>query len=330
MRTRLFNLLFIIFCLMSNVCCLSSSCASETTPLPQPRPLSYYMNRPYKVVRGDTMPGEIFGKQIVYEIKRRDTLLKIALKFDVSYMSIVRANKIKNPALVRSGDKIIIPKRMIFPKKIPKGLLLNLPEYRLYVFSDTEVVKVYPICIGLTIWRTLQGKFKIRNKAINPSWHIPEEMADRLMIPQEIVAPGDTNPLGDRWIGLSLPSTGIHGTIDTMSIGRSSSHGCIRLYPKDIHELFDMVQVGDTGAIIYEPIKIAMAGTRIFLEVHRDIYSLVPKMENEVIKRLEMLGLLSFVDLEKIKEVVKERRGIPLIIGAMLEENIEENTEEIK
>ncbi|OIN97048.1 hypothetical protein AUJ66_04470 [Candidatus Desantisbacteria bacterium CG1_02_38_46] len=316
-----FILLVIVYSLSSLHCSETVTAQPDTITLIRKSKvaLKNYFSRPYKVVRGDTMPGEVIGKLFTYEVKRGDILLKIALKFDISYMSIVYANNIKNPALIHIGDKLFIPKRMIIPKKLYKGLLLNLPEYRLYVFDDTTVVKVYPICIGLTTWRTSQGKFKIRNKAINPSWHIPEEMAVRLMKQQEIVPPGDTNPLGDRWIGLSLPNIGIHSTIDTMSIGRTSSHGCIRLYPRDIHELFDMVKVGDTGEIIYEPVKIGMIGSRIFLEIHRDIYKLVPKMKDEVMRRLESLGLINFVDTEKIQEIVNERRGIPIIIGSVAE-----------
>jgi len=334
MSTRLFKLLFTVYCLLFAVYCFSPLYASETTQETPEDTITLlrkskeawerYFKRPYKVVRGDTMPREMFGEQFVYEVKRKDNLLKIALKFDVSYKSIVYANNIKNPALIHMGDKIIIPKRMIIPKKLGKGLLINLPEYRLYVFEDTSVIKTYPICIGLTTWKTLQGKFKIREKSINPSWHIPEEMAARLMIPPEVIPAGDTNPLGDRWIGLSLPSTGIHGTIDTMSIGRSSSHGCMRLYAADIHELFDMVKVGDTGEIIYEPIKFSVVGPRIYLEIHRDIYKFVPSMKDEVRRKIEFLGLTDIVDDTKVNEVVKERRGIPVMIGSIFEGDIEE------
>jgi L,D-transpeptidase ErfK/SrfK len=146
-------------------------------------------------------------------------------------------------------------------------------------------------------------------------------MAERLMIEQKIMPPGDTNPLGDRWIGTSLPSTGIHGTIDIMSIGKTSSHGCIRLYPADIHELFNIIKTEDIGEIIYEPVKVGLIGHRILLEAHRDVYRLVPEIKKEIKQKLEALGLADAPDDTEVSKIIDECRGIPIIIGSTAGEN---------
>jgi len=292
--------------------------ASETPVIPTPEQLAKIraiLKRPYKVIRGETITGDLIGENPQYTVKYGDTLFKLAKRFDVSFMAITRTNNIKNPGKIRIGNTFIIPKQTIVPKNLTKGILINIPEYRLYLFEENQVIDIYPVAIGLTTWKTLCGKFKIRNKAINPSWQMPEEMAERMLVPREIIPPGDTNPLGDRWIGLSLPGTGIHGTIDPLSIGQASSHGCIRLYPDDIHRLFPLVEKGEEGEIIYEPIKIAFIGHKIYIEVHRDIYKIIKNQKDETMRRLDYLGLTPYVDMIKLELALKERLGIPILVS---------------
>ena len=86
------------------------------------------------------------------------------------------------------------------------------------------------------------------------------------------VPPGPDNPLGKYWLGLSLTSIGIHGTIAPASIYHFQSHGCIRLHPDDIEALFAQIERGATGSIIYVPLLLTESEGRIFIEAHRDIY----------------------------------------------------------
>lgn len=86
------------------------------------------------------------------------------------------------------------------------------------------------------------------------------------------VAPGPDNPLGDTWFGLSLPGIGIHGTNAPASIYRHQTHGCIRLHPDDIHQLFEIVAVGAVGEIVYQPLLLSVINGHVFLEAHPDVY----------------------------------------------------------
>ncbi len=66
----------------------------------------------------------------------------------------------------------------------------------------------------------------------------------------KIVLPGPSNPVGTRWMGLSIPGYGIHGTNEPHSIGKAASHGCIRMARADLEEFYPLVQVGDTVELV--------------------------------------------------------------------------------
>ncbi len=257
----------------------------------------------------------LIGKDTSYQVIQGEGLYEIARKFDISYMSIALANQISDPNRIYAGQKLILPTRTILPKKLDKGVLINIPEYRLYFFQGDDSIKVYPVCIGLPTWRTPSGEFSITHKIKNPTWYMPDEIAEKDKVKKEIIPPGPLNPLGDFWIGTDLRHTGIHSTIIPMSIGRALSHGCVRLYPEDIEVLFPLTEVEMTGEVIYEPIKITVREDSIFLEVYPDVYEMVQDYEKEFNKKLRLLNLLTDLDKDKIKIILEEKRGIPVFIG---------------
>ena len=81
------------------------------------------------------------------------------------------------------------------------------------------------------------------------------------------VPPGPDNPLGKYWIGLSLGSIGIHGTIAPSSVYHFQSHGCVRLHPDDIESLYTESAVGKRGRFVYFPVLVAYVQERLYLEV---------------------------------------------------------------
>jgi L,D-transpeptidase ErfK/SrfK len=99
-----------------------------------------------------------------------------------------------------------------------------------------------------------------------------------------------------------------------MGVGRLVSHGCIRHYPEDIEQLFDITPVGTTVEFIYEPVKIGFLKGRIFVEVHEDIYNKIPNMLQYAIKRLQDKGLAGRVNWRRFLQAVEEKNGAPLDI----------------
>ncbi|GAB4244963.1 MAG: hypothetical protein Kow00129_04700 [Thermoleophilia bacterium] len=124
---------------------------------------------------------------------------------------------------------------------------IDLSERRLYFYEDGELARTYPVAVGQPRYPTPTGEYRIVNKARNPTWTPPPSpWADGL----EPVPPGPGNPLGTRWMGLSAPHVGIHGTYASYSVGTAASHGCIRMYIRDVEELFELVSVGTPVDIV--------------------------------------------------------------------------------
>jgi lipoprotein-anchoring transpeptidase ErfK/SrfK len=125
-------------------------------------------------------------------------------------------------------------------------LVIKLSERRVYVYRNEKVATSYPIAVGKTGWETPTGSFQVIQMLRDPIWEHPWT--------GELVYPGPDNPLGARWIGFwtdGKDSIGFHGTPNESLIGQAVSHGCIRMYNKDILSLYAQVDVGTP--VIVEP-----------------------------------------------------------------------------
>jgi lipoprotein-anchoring transpeptidase ErfK/SrfK len=118
-------------------------------------------------------------------------------------------------------------------------LVISIPDRKLAVMEAGRVLKVYPVAVGAAVTPSPTGTLKIVNKVIGPTYYHRGK----------VVAPGKSNPLGDRWMGLSQKGYGIHGTNVPSSIGKAASHGCIRMGKHDVEELFELARVGDAVEI---------------------------------------------------------------------------------
>lgn len=131
-------------------------------------------------------------------------------------------------------------------------ILINRRINRLFLFKPTAKKlaswRTFAVATGQAIYPTPTGTFHIVVKWKNPWWYPPTQDAwAKGLLP---VPPGPNNPLGTRWMGLSAPGVGIHGTDEPTSIGYSASHGCIRMQVPDAEWLFDHVNVGTTVFIV--------------------------------------------------------------------------------
>ena len=122
---------------------------------------------------------------------------------------------------------------------LSRFILISIPDRQLALVDDGKVVKTYPIAVGANGSPSPQGDFTIISRVSNPNWTHKGQ----------VVPPGKNNPVGSRWIGLSLKGYGIHGTNAPRSIGKAASHGCFRMGKRDVEELFTLVRVGDTVAV---------------------------------------------------------------------------------
>jgi lipoprotein-anchoring transpeptidase ErfK/SrfK len=117
----------------------------------------------------------------------------------------------------------------------------------LYLYNGMRLRRTFGVATGQSVYPTPIGRFTIVTKQRNPWWYPPNSSWAR---GQQPVPPGPGNPLGTRWMGLSAPGVGIHGTPDSASIGYSASHGCIRMHIPSAEWLFNQVEVGTTVFIV--------------------------------------------------------------------------------
>jgi L,D-transpeptidase ErfK/SrfK len=255
----------------------------------------------------------VIGEFQEYVIKEKDTLLDIARNFDLGYLDIVLFHPDIDPWVPPPGEEIAIPTAWVLPAVDNKGIVINIPELRLYLFfNDSHMVKTYPIGLGVLEAPTPFGSYTIVEKTQNPTWNIPASLQEeygRTSIP-----PGPENPLGDYRLRLSRHDYALHGTNKPWGIGRLVSHGCIRLYPEDIEVLFFEVEVGTPVEIIYEPIKIGFKDDHIFVEVHPDLYNQISDPLLHAAKTLFSFRIWEEVDLDLLVQALEEQRGVPVDI----------------
>jgi lipoprotein-anchoring transpeptidase ErfK/SrfK len=127
-------------------------------------------------------------------------------------------------------------------------IVVNRATNTLRFYSTTKLVRRFPVATGQAIYPTPQGIFQVLKKELNPWWYPPTY--DAWAKGLKPVPPGPSNPLGTRWMGLSAPGVGIHGTDADTSIGYSLSHGCIRMHVPDAEWLFQRVAVGTPVVIL--------------------------------------------------------------------------------
>jgi lipoprotein-anchoring transpeptidase ErfK/SrfK len=117
-----------------------------------------------------------------------------------------------------------------------RQIIISIADRKLALMEDGRVLKTYPIAVGASHTPSPEGDFVIVNHAKDPVYrHRDKE-----------VPPGKDNPLGTRWMGLSLKGYGIHGTNVQSSVGKAASHGCFRMRKQDVEELYTQIHVGDT------------------------------------------------------------------------------------
>ncbi|MCU0976430.1 MAG: L,D-transpeptidase family protein [Steroidobacteraceae bacterium] len=280
-------------------------------------------------------PGtDVVGRLQVTVATREDTLPDIARRFNVGYEEIVRANPGVDPWLPGEGTEIALPTRFVLPDAPREGVVINLPAMRLFYYlprkskdAPLEVI-THPIGIGKVGWKTPEGRTKVTQKTKDPTWTPPlsvrrehEKNGDPL--PAK-VPPGPDNPLGRHAMRLGWPTYLIHGTNKPYGVGMRASAGCIRLYPEDIAEVFDLVGVGTPVLIVNQPFLLGWAGDQLHVQAY-DVMEDDERDWSQGPKALRKKGLRSksslwkriaaadgAVNWELAHEVARNPLGIPV------------------
>ncbi len=202
-----------------------------------------------------------------------DTPVTLAQRYDLGLNAMIAANPGSSQTDLGPHDIIKIPTAFLLPPIAHKGIVVNLPEMRLYYYPENkQEVITLPVGIGKVGTTIPIQRTTVTQKKINPTWtptaNIRKYNADQgVDLPNSMPA-GPDNPLGPYAIYLGIPTYLIHSTIYPDSIGRRASFGCIRMKEDDIKTFFPLVTKGTPVIIINMPNKVGWQGNHLYLEAH--------------------------------------------------------------
>jgi L,D-transpeptidase ErfK/SrfK len=307
----------------------------HSKPAPPPVPEAPAVPPPVPTHHFTLEPGQdIVGLVQLTTATKDDTLTDIARRFNLGYEEIVRANPGVDPWVPGEGKQIVVPTQFVLPNAPREGLVINVPQMRFFYYpkhkqGEPQVVITHPIGIGKVGWRTPEGTTKVVRKQKDPTWRPPmsiikehRENGEEL---ERVIGPGPDNPLGRYAFYLGWPSYMIHGTNKPAGVGLRSSHGCLRLYPEDIEQMFDIMPLGTQVRVVNEPFVFGWHGDELNLQAF-DVLEDDPRdwkkaqkkllsksLSAEIRKQLKKRG--EELNWDRLAVYTHDPRGIPVPVS---------------
>jgi lipoprotein-anchoring transpeptidase ErfK/SrfK len=174
---------------------------------------------------------EVPGRRLMADLLRRE--LRLALR-------------------THRRDPLVAPFRelaaIVPASELDWAIVIRRESRKLFLYRGEKLKRVFRVATGQASYPTPLGRYEVVVKQRNPWWYPPSGSA--WAKGKEPVPPGPGNPLGTRWMGISAPYVGIHGTPDAASIGYSASHGCVRMLIPQVEWMFERVDVGTPVFIV--------------------------------------------------------------------------------
>jgi|KBSSwiStaDraftv2_1062776.scaffolds.fasta_scaffold01110_13 L,D-transpeptidase ErfK/SrfK len=323
-----------VFCTLVVACSLFKSREKEAPPPPPPPPAPVEA-APTETQKFELAPDqEVVGVVQLTTTTKEDTLTDIARRFNIGYEEILRSNPKVDPWLPGADKQIVVPTEFILPNAPRQGVVVNIAAMRLFYFpphkkGEPQVVITHPIGIGKVGWSTPEGVTKIVRRQKDPTWRVPvsvlKEHKENGEILEPVIGPGPDNPLGRHAFYLDWPSYLIHGTNKPAGVGLRSSHGCIRLYPEDIAQLFEMVPVGTSVRVVNQPFVFGWKDGQLYMQAFdvleddpRDWKKAQKKLLNKSLAATLQKQLKSHneqVNWELVSTLSHSPRGVPVPIS---------------
>lgn len=259
-----------------------------------------------------------------------DDVVSIAKKYNIGFNAIKSANP--DHDFTKSfypGTVLTISNQHILPTNKREGIVINLPEMRMYYFPrNSKEVLTYPIGIG-KIGNTIPiTNTHIVKKVENPTW-TPTENIRKFNLEQGIVLPkvmkaGPENPLGQYAIYTGLPTYLIHSTIFPESVGKRASFGCIRMFVPDIESFFPTIEKNIPVFILNNPTKIGLEDNKVYMESHealeehkKDYEASLPATVHKITEATDKNAYL--IDWQLVSYLNNEKDGMPHEIGFQIQ-----------
>lgn len=278
----------------------------------------------------------VVGQDLTVVTAYEDTLYDLARKYSLGSEELIRVNPGVDPWLPGAGTRIVVPGRHILPPGPREGIVVNLPEHRLYYYPKTKrgaprIVVSYPVSIGRMDWRTPLGLTRVISKQKDPTWYPTESVRKEHVengdpLPAS-VPPGPDNPLGQYRIRLAVGNGTylIHGTNNPIAVGLAVTHGCIRMYPDDVAALFPLIAVGTPVRLINEPVKVAWVDGELLLEAHPPVDAQGQSFEPNIEQFSELLraavgDTTVAIHWDYARDALTKADGVLAIVGLQAED----------
>ncbi len=276
----------------------------------------------------------VIGVNTIVIARYRDTLFDIARRYGLGFEEIMHANPGVDIWLPGEGTRILVPGRRILPPGSREGIVVNLPEHRLYYFpkaakNEQAVVMTYPVSIGKAGDSTPLGQTTITAKVEHPSWvptdSIRKDHARRGDPLPQVIPAGPDNPIGDfkMRLGFGDGTYEIHGTNKPVTIGTAATYGCIGMYPEDLAALYALISVGTPVRLINVPVKLAWSAGRLLVEAHPAVdlqgQNSSPTIEQlaDVLRETTTDARVSIL-WDQAREALKKADGVIATVGTRL------------
>lgn len=268
----------------------------------------------------------IVGQLRVVAADSRSTLLDIARHHDLGFEEITLANPGVSIWLPGEGTPIVVPTEFILPPRPWVGVVVNIPQRRLYYFprrkaKEPATVVTFPIGIARPGWPTPLGTTRITGKHKDPSWFVPKSIQEEYRSQgepdfPEYFPPGPNNPMGMLALETGFAKIFIHGTNRPWGVGLRVSHGCLHLYPEHAAELFPKVPVGTPVRIINQPVLAGDRDDRLYLSVFEPVDDYPGNPGSLLVQAMDALALHDVpVDWARVEQAVDGKRMLPIPVS---------------
>lgn len=295
-------------------------------------------------VWGATFPLPTDGSTVVGQLRvvtadSRNTLLDIARHYDLGYEEITLANPGVSVWLPGDGTRIVVPTEFILPPRPWVGIVVNIPQRRLYYFprhkaKEPATVVTFPIGIARPGWPTPLGSTRIIAKFKDPAWIVPKNIQEEHRLQGEsnfpdYFPPGPNNPMGMLALETGFSQIFIHGTNRPWGIGMEVSHGCIHLYPENAVDFFSWVPPGTPVKFVNDPVSVGYRAHTLYLGVSAPLGEYPGDNDSLLMRAID--ALVGFkvkdaprIDLDRVRQVVEAHRVMPepVSVGAPSLEHI--------
>lgn len=258
--------------------------------------------------------------------------IDLAQRYSVALDDLLRVNARVRRRLdgrLPAGAEVRLPTQFVLPDAPRRGIIVNIAERRLYWFPGDDPddkpdrVLVFAAAVGREEWETPTGETHVADRIVDPPWYPPESIraevaADGGALPA-VVPPGPDNPLGKYALRLGWKKHLIHGTNAPGSIGRRISHGCVRLYPDDMEQLFEHVREGTPVRLVDQPVKLGTHDDALYLEAHAPQSPAGEEQRDRVRGRIAAWARKHpdrRIDWDRVKRTLAEPTGLPVRISA--------------